>query len=463
MLEQVAAASLDQEFKDELQHINQWFRCRSDAERTAALYTVVQNASQIQIRFLITVLQQIANGDPYPAGQETTNGKYRTKEYKHNINLYCIIESYYQPTTTTATQQQPQHHGLNPSFRSHSVISSESEYEAQKRQMYPPSSSNRRLYSTNKLSSAISEPDDLRRRNRDLFVSRPLGLSHPGPLYEKALAARAQFQAMNGGNATSSASSSIISSSSSSLSNNSGGGTGGLFASPPRLRTSCSTTDLSSSKSLFSNSDWPFPITAKTSTTDENWSFGSLGSRKKKLNPTSAPGSTTSSMVGGAMKKEDTLPWAIQEEEQEYSKLSATISSSLSALEQAQARLRQDLPTTKSSMITSSKWSPPPPLSHSAIQAQTIASSQPISPFAKSLELSPCEDNNNNNNTDDDQSDTSSNREKPLTGLARRRKRSSAARALKDKIAAETVDFELMKGKKKKIMFTLSGSVCHSS
>lgn len=75
MLEEVAAASLDQDFKDELHHVNQWFRCRSDAERTAALYTVVQNASQIQVRFLITVLQQLANQDPLsellsPAGQE---------------------------------------------------------------------------------------------------------------------------------------------------------------------------------------------------------------------------------------------------------------------------------------------------------------------------------------------------------------------------------------------------------
>ncbi|KAI8375150.1 hypothetical protein BD560DRAFT_296474, partial [Blakeslea trispora] len=57
----VAAASLDQDFKDELQHINRWLQCRSDAERTAALYTIVQNASQIQIRFLITVLQKLAN------------------------------------------------------------------------------------------------------------------------------------------------------------------------------------------------------------------------------------------------------------------------------------------------------------------------------------------------------------------------------------------------------------------
>lgn len=84
MLEEVAAASLDQGFKDELHNINQWLRCRSDAERTATLYTIVQNASQIQIRFLITVLQQLAsaNHDPYPAGQDNLSGndKIRFKE-----------------------------------------------------------------------------------------------------------------------------------------------------------------------------------------------------------------------------------------------------------------------------------------------------------------------------------------------------------------------------------------------
>lgn len=74
MLEEVAAASLDETFKDELHHVNQWIRCRSDAERTAALYSVVQNASQIQIRFLIMVLQQLVNQDPFgnllTAGQD---------------------------------------------------------------------------------------------------------------------------------------------------------------------------------------------------------------------------------------------------------------------------------------------------------------------------------------------------------------------------------------------------------
>ncbi|GAA5796280.1 hypothetical protein HPULCUR_001650 [Helicostylum pulchrum] len=243
------------------------------------------------------------------------------------------------------------------------------------------------------VSSAVSEPDDLRRRNRDLFVSRPLGLSHPGPLLEKALAARAQLKAMNNGtsiansttNSTSTTSSSTISNTNTiastlSSSSSTSSSTGGLFSSPPRLRTSCSTTDLSS-KSLFNDTpEWPFPLQSKK---ESSWSFGSL-QKSSKTN---------------AKKKEDLLPWAIQEEVE-----------GLSALEQAQARLRQD---------------------------KII--SPPVKPVGTPAFLPPVDEDNS-----DDESDSSSS--KPLTGLARRRKRSSAARALKDKLAAETVDFDLMKG-----------------
>ena len=368
-------------------------------------------------------------------------------------------------------------------FNNHSIISSSESSSDFDKRIVPPSSRRRPFVP----SSAISEPDDLRRRNRDLFVSRPLGLSHPGPLYEKALATRAQLQALNGAvSSTSSSSSSttttttttatsIISSSSSSsstsgINNNANGGTGGLFSSPPRLRTSCSTTDLTS-KSLFSNADWPFPINSVKSanTNDDNWSFGSLGTKKKL---TSAPGSTV-----GTKKKEDMLPWAIQEEDQEYSKLSATITSSLSALEQAQARLRQDLslPSHKKVILPITQWTPPP------LPSPLTAPTAPTAPTATTATTSIATPHNTtttslvpnqigipqpsqskfghyltppsfitleeDNNTDDDQSDDTSNKEeKPLTGLARRRKRSSAARALKDKIAAEAVDFELMKG-----------------
>lgn len=66
-LEEMAAASLDQNFKEELSAIEQWFRVLSEAERTAALYSLLQSSTQVQIRFFITVLQQMARADPVTA------------------------------------------------------------------------------------------------------------------------------------------------------------------------------------------------------------------------------------------------------------------------------------------------------------------------------------------------------------------------------------------------------------
>ncbi|PWN49410.1 hypothetical protein IE53DRAFT_388366 [Violaceomyces palustris] len=66
-LEEMAAASLDQNFKEELSAIEQWFRVLSEAERTAALYSLLQESTQVQIRFFITVLQQMARSDPMSA------------------------------------------------------------------------------------------------------------------------------------------------------------------------------------------------------------------------------------------------------------------------------------------------------------------------------------------------------------------------------------------------------------
>ncbi|KAI7530470.1 hypothetical protein KC331_g14647, partial [Hortaea werneckii] len=56
-LEEMAAATLDQDFKDELSAIEQWFRVLSEPERTAALYALLQQTTQVQIRFFIQVLQ----------------------------------------------------------------------------------------------------------------------------------------------------------------------------------------------------------------------------------------------------------------------------------------------------------------------------------------------------------------------------------------------------------------------
>lgn len=304
---------------------------------------------------------------------------------------------------------------------------------------------------TFKLKGAMSEPDDLLRRrgvytsNRDLFSSRPSpststsnstalgGLSHPGPLYEKALAARAQLQALNnnnnnGNNASSTTSSSstcstanstLSSSSSSSLSSNPAvnasntNNTGGLFSSPPRLRSS------KSSKSLFSNSstgDWPFPASSnglkETTTTSHDWLFGSLG----KSSPNK--------------KKEDLLSWAIQEEV-----VVVENDSCLTTLEQAQARLRQD---DVKVISAPGKYSPTTP--------RSLPSFSPLGAEKPLAEEKSSSNEEEDEDECDPQQEAGGGEEKLLTGLARRRKRSSAARALKDKLAAETVDFELMKG-----------------
>ncbi|KAG4302577.1 hypothetical protein PCANB_001199 [Pneumocystis canis] len=66
-LEEMESASLDQNFKEELKAIEQWFRVLSEAERTAALYSLLHQTTQVQIRFFITILQQMARNDPMNA------------------------------------------------------------------------------------------------------------------------------------------------------------------------------------------------------------------------------------------------------------------------------------------------------------------------------------------------------------------------------------------------------------
>ncbi|KAH8981837.1 hypothetical protein EDB86DRAFT_3066593 [Lactarius hatsudake] len=61
-LEEMDAASLDVNLKEELR-----FKVLSEAERTAALYSLLQHSTQVQIRFFITVLQQMARADPMTA------------------------------------------------------------------------------------------------------------------------------------------------------------------------------------------------------------------------------------------------------------------------------------------------------------------------------------------------------------------------------------------------------------
>ena len=63
-LEGMAEATLDQDFKDELSAIEQWFKVLSEAERTAALYALIQQSTQIQTRFFIQILQHMSKSHP---------------------------------------------------------------------------------------------------------------------------------------------------------------------------------------------------------------------------------------------------------------------------------------------------------------------------------------------------------------------------------------------------------------
>ncbi|KFH64391.1 hypothetical protein MVEG_10216 [Podila verticillata NRRL 6337] len=74
-LEEMAVVSLDHVFKEELSTIESWFSVLSEAERTAALYSLLQHSSQVQIRFFITVLQQLAKKDPVGALLSPTVGE----------------------------------------------------------------------------------------------------------------------------------------------------------------------------------------------------------------------------------------------------------------------------------------------------------------------------------------------------------------------------------------------------
>lgn len=99
MLDEMAAAALDHEFKDELSAIEQWFKVLSEAERTAALYALLGNSTQVQVRFFSGVLQQMSKAHPpavplSPVGHHE-RGKQTTKSIcfiftKKPQNLYLL-------------------------------------------------------------------------------------------------------------------------------------------------------------------------------------------------------------------------------------------------------------------------------------------------------------------------------------------------------------------------------------
>src|ERR1700712_1223764 len=93
-LEEMAAATLDQDFKDELSAIEQWFRVLSEAERTAALYALLQQTTQVQIRFFIQVLQQMGKNHPMSGVLSPANfDKGMSMHYITRLRLTAVFKT----------------------------------------------------------------------------------------------------------------------------------------------------------------------------------------------------------------------------------------------------------------------------------------------------------------------------------------------------------------------------------
>merc|ERR1712000_64012 len=116
-LEEMAAATLDQDFKDELSAIEQWFRVLSEAERTAALYALLQQTTQVQIRFFIQVLQQMGKNHPMsgvlsPANFDKDPMSNRLSDAMGKLSVDGSRNSLTRPPPTPAAKR---HSGLDPS------------------------------------------------------------------------------------------------------------------------------------------------------------------------------------------------------------------------------------------------------------------------------------------------------------------------------------------------------------
>ncbi|KAK9764306.1 Flap-structured DNA-binding and RNA-binding protein [Basidiobolus ranarum] len=63
-LEEMSSANFVQSFKEELNTIQKWYITLSDVEKTAAMYSLLQFSTPVQVRFFVVVLLQLSNKEP---------------------------------------------------------------------------------------------------------------------------------------------------------------------------------------------------------------------------------------------------------------------------------------------------------------------------------------------------------------------------------------------------------------
>ncbi|KAI1824811.1 protein VTS1 [Xylaria intraflava] len=147
-LEEMAAATLDQDFKDELSAIEQWFRVLSEAERTAALYALLQQTTQVQIRFFIQVLQQMGKNHPMsgvlsPANFDKDPMSNRLNDAMNKLNVGSARNSLSQPLASTKRQSGLDPSAINSMFPdAAAAIATEKARFTQKTGNQPPSNRN---------------------------------------------------------------------------------------------------------------------------------------------------------------------------------------------------------------------------------------------------------------------------------------------------------------------------------
>jgi hypothetical protein len=73
-------------------HSSTGFKVLSEAERTAALYSLLQHSTPVQIRFFITVLQQMARADPMTAVLSPSMGGQSIAFFVHSSFLMHMFQ-----------------------------------------------------------------------------------------------------------------------------------------------------------------------------------------------------------------------------------------------------------------------------------------------------------------------------------------------------------------------------------
>ncbi|KAI0118865.1 VTS1 protein [Nemania sp. FL0031] len=147
-LEDMATATLDQDFKDELSAIEQWFRVLNEAERTAALYALLKQTTQVQIRFFIQVLQQMGKKHPMsgvlsPANFDKDPMSNRLSDAMNKLNVGSARNSLSQPQPSAKRLSGLEPAAINSMFPdAAAAIASEKARFTQKTGNQPPSNRN---------------------------------------------------------------------------------------------------------------------------------------------------------------------------------------------------------------------------------------------------------------------------------------------------------------------------------